>query len=245
MITTVFFDLDDTIYDHKYSRLSALNALIIENSFLRSVPVEALEAKHARLLQAYHKKVINAQMPEEEARISIIRELLQEYTVNMSDIEAKRHADLYRSAYMNNRRAIPGVLELIRLLGEQALLGIVSNGLLETQLEKVMFCGLDGLFDFYVFSEEIETMKPSRAIFDRALLLCGSEPSETAMIGDSWGADILGATRFGIQKVVWLSRYGQPCPDPSLVFEIRDYSDPAGLLAYLRSPVGAKNHPNV
>jgi len=61
--------------------------------------------------------------------------------------------------------------------------------------------GLARYFQFTVFSDEVGAAKPSRAIFDHALQLTGSEPHATVHIGDRWFADVVGAQNAGLHAV--------------------------------------------
>jgi putative hydrolase of the HAD superfamily len=101
-------------------------------------------------------------------------------------------------------------------------------------MEKIRLCGVEKLFDHYLFSGDLKCMKPSPMIYKAAMHLCETTPAEAVMIGDSWNADIVGATDVGI-RTIWLSRYGQPCPDPSLTWEIHSLDDPGGIVRYIHS----------
>lgn len=72
------------------------------------------------------------------------------------------------------------------------------------------FCGncpeLAGVFDYTVLSFRIGSKKPSTAIFNHALDLCGRKASECLFVGDSFELDIAPAMELGFQTAWVLSR---------------------------------------
>lgn len=60
-------------------------------------------------------------------------------------------------------------------------------------------------FEGIVISAEEGIRKPDRRIYDKAMSLMNSTPGESLMVGDTLGADILGAQEVGIYAV-WISR---------------------------------------
>ena len=75
----------------------------------------------------------------------------------------------------------------------RALVGIVTNNLLEEQQDKLRQCALDGYVDELVVSEKAGMSKPDPRIFEIALDRLGCHRDEAAMVGDSWPADVAGA----------------------------------------------------
>ncbi|MFI5533359.1 HAD family hydrolase [Kitasatospora sp. NPDC051853] len=97
------------------------------------------------------------------------------------------------------------------------LIGIVSNGGTNPQLEKIRRCGLSALVDGWVISEEARYLKPDPRIFEIAAQRCGVPPTgdwtdRTWMVGDHAPADIAGAELTGLRSV-WL-HHGRPWSEP-------------------------------
>ena len=78
--------------------------------------------------------------------------------------------------------------------------GLISNG--NTLPER---CGLDGVFQFVVFSQHRGVEKPDPRIFVIALEQAGCVAEEFLHVGDSLENDVKGATDAGIRSV-WLNR---------------------------------------
>jgi putative hydrolase of the HAD superfamily len=142
-------------------------------------------------------------------------------------------ATAYRGAYMASRRVLAGAVELVQAVRPHARIGIVTNNLVQEQREKLAICGLTPLVDELVVSEEAGTSKPDPAIFHLALDRLGVGPEAAVMFGDSWAADIVGATRAGI-RAIWFNPAGKPQPDdPPDVIAVRALAPPEDLLPIL------------
>ena len=91
--------------------------------------------------------------------------------------------------------------------------------------------GFDPHVAALITSEECGVAKPDGAIFRCALERLDVAPGDAVMVGDSWDKDVIGATRMGI-RAVWLNRFAEACPDPSLAVEI-DSFEPMESIANL------------
>lgn len=108
--------------------------------------------------------------------------------------------------------ALPTLAELRR---RGFLLGIVTNRLWggEPFYEDLATIGLLDYFEIkhIAISGDLGIRKPNPRIFEHALDLLQVAPEETAMIGDSLSADILGAQPLGITSIwkpkPWLSQW--------------------------------------
>jgi FMN hydrolase / 5-amino-6-(5-phospho-D-ribitylamino)uracil phosphatase len=94
---------------------------------------------------------------------------------------------------------------LIRLRARYRLFA-VSNG--NADLER---CGIGDLFDGHITASGAGAAKPDARIFAHLLREAGVEPIEVLHIGDDPLADVVGATRAGMQAV-WLNREARRWP---------------------------------
>jgi HAD superfamily hydrolase (TIGR01549 family) len=222
MIRAVLFDLDDTLFDHKHSRLCGLAALQIKFPKLQAVPLEELEREHEKLLSLDYHLVLDGKISMLDGTATRIKKLYLSYVQGFSEQEAKEAGDLYNSVYMKNRQSVPGSVELLKYVKQSAKVGVVTNGLVNAQIEKLKICQIDEFIDFMVTSEEVGLKKPSKGIFRNALRMADATPSEALFVGDSWDSDILPAYSLGM-KTVWLNRYRLTCPNPKITIEVQSY----------------------
>lgn len=218
----ILFDLDDTIFDHKHSRLCGLAAIQDLIPPLKSVALDALESEHDKHLLANYGATLSGQISVDDARAERIKNLLSNFGVQASSSLLVEADNLYRTVYDENRRAIPGVFQLMRSLKKDVPLGLVTNGLSVIQHEKIDVCDVRNLIQFIFISDKIGYKKPEKAFFKHVFSQTGSTPEKTILVGDLWESDILGGHAAGMQTV-WLNRYRLKCPDPSITTEIQGY----------------------
>lgn len=205
MVRGVLFDLDDTLFDHAGCARKALTAVQSSHASLRTVSFDALEREHATLLEQLHTDVMLGRVPLEEARRERFRRLVVACGADASDGLAAHLASTYRDVYRQSRQPIAGAARLLTAVREHAArVGIVSNNLLDEQLDKLRACGLEALVDALVVSEEVGVSKPDPEIFRVALDRLACAPADAVMVGDSWNADVVGARAAGI-RAVWFN----------------------------------------
>jgi HAD superfamily hydrolase (TIGR01549 family) len=219
MIKTVFFDLDDTLFDHQYSRRCGFMALKAMHPALSSADLRDLETVHEQLIWANYDKVLDGDISIHDAMTERICTVCTRFGIALTPADIPETVRHYDAAYQKSRRAVPGSRELLVRLRKEAGTGIITNGFKDLQEEKIAICGISPLIDILVISEEIGIKKPDKRIFETALALAEADPAETVYVGDSWNIDILPAYSCGM-KTVWLNRYGQPCPNPAIAREI-------------------------
>jgi putative hydrolase of the HAD superfamily len=93
------------------------------------------------------------------------------------------------------------VLETLQSLG--IVLGLVTNGTVRAQAQKLDILGLRPYFRTVVVSEAVGVEKPHAAIFQHALDGLGLRADQAWFVGDHPENDILGAYRVGL-RTVWL-----------------------------------------
>jgi len=85
-------------------------------------------------------------------------------------------------------------------------LGIISNAGDDADVQRLVDQGqLRSYFDFVISSAAMGIRKPNPRIFQLALDHWGLAPEQAAMVGDTLGADILGAHNAGLFSI-WITR---------------------------------------
>jgi putative hydrolase of the HAD superfamily len=86
-------------------------------------------------------------------------------------------------------------------------LGVISNASDDSDVQTLIAnAGLHPYLDFILTSAACGIRKPNPRIFEIALEKWGFAPSEAAMVGDTLGADILGARNAGLYSI-WVTKY--------------------------------------
>ena len=133
-------------------------------------------------------------------------------------------AEQLSTAFMSERRArhilfsdVEGTLTNLR---ETYQLVLVTNGAPDLQREKIQGAKLGQYFDEILISGEVGIGKPDSRIFTLVLEALDVSPSQAVIVGDSLTRDIFGAQQAGI-KGIWLNRSGSGDSVGSIVPDAR------------------------
>ncbi len=236
--TTVFFDLDDTLFDHALTCRAALGELRRDEPGFRRLPLDRLWREYQAELHRTDQTLGYVGAPREAydaARAERFRRLAERAGWTATEEEGWRLSRAYRRAYLRRRRPVPGAVPLVRWLARSLPVGVITNNQVAEQERKLRFLGIRGEIDPLVVSEAVGAEKPDRSIFEAALRAARVRPRDAVMVGDSWANDVLGARSAGIRPV-WFNRFGAPRPARPAVDEIGSYRPLAGVArAVLRS----------
>ena len=215
----IFFDLDDTLYDHTTVSRIALTETSRLDETLSRVSFEELEKANAHWLEHFHRAVQEGNQTLEAARVARWARILDQFGSNVSN--APLLAASQRRAYLANERLVEGTREVLSAFAKYRLpLAIVSNNTREEQLGKLARLGIADRFQAVIVSADHGIAKPDARLFHIALESMGHLASEVVHIGDSWNADVGGANAAGIRPI-WFNRFGKTSPD-SGVEQIRN-----------------------
>jgi putative hydrolase of the HAD superfamily len=125
--------------------------------------------------------------------------------------------------------AIPGAAETLRSLHGAYAIAVATNAalsderLVRTALARV---GLDGYVSVVATARDLGTSKPDPEFFHVVVKRIGCPPAEAAMVGDSYGSDVVGAKAAEL-RAIWFNPAGAPCPvvHPVHDAEIRALAD--------------------
>lgn len=114
---------------------------------------------------------------------------------------------------------LPGAKEAIEKLSKSYSLGLVTNGPPEWQTQKLQALGIADRFEVIVFAGYDTAPKPNPTPFHTALDSLQTAPNQAVSIGDSLGADVLGAQNANLWSI-WVDRDGITDPEPSPHYRI-------------------------
>lgn len=90
-------------------------------------------------------------------------------------------------------------------------LALVTNGDARQQRDKIERHDLVRYFETIVIEGELGAGKPDEIVYQKALVVLGTAPEETAMVGDHLEFDVAGPQRLGMTGI-WLDREGAGLP---------------------------------
>lgn len=222
MTKAVFFDLDDTLYDHTGTVDVALEVLKEHLPGLRQRSDSALRESYHTFLEEYHKYFLDGVYSFDETHRRRWAALLTHWEIHDRDAEEMRA--YWREIYLSNQKLVAGARELLEAVRSTGIAtGIVTNNSVSEQVGKLRSLGVEHLIDHLVISEEAGYSKPDERIYAIALQRVGTRPEEAVMVGDHWENDIVAASSVGM-RCVWFNRKGVQMPQ-DIAMEIYSFDD--------------------
>ena len=194
----IVFDLDETLVDRKGS----LNVYAQElySDFRTSIALS-----QAEFIVQFHLLDGNGRVPRDQFFDLLASNLFLE----MSSRRIGEHfeANAWRTPHLFD--GIPDLLQSLRELRWR--IGVITNGGVQSQSQKLENSGLTSLVDYSVISGAFGAKKPDPTIFKHLLIQLGIDPNRSWFIGDDPRSDIWGAKQVGF-RTIWVERY-TPWPD--------------------------------
>lgn len=199
-ITTIFFDLDNTLIPTRKGDAKACSKIadILHNEY--GLQRELATEVSTTFLTSYRRCPDNPDLPLSQWRTQLWEDALPSGRKHLASELYPRWVE-YRTRYLAPSAEIISMLQTLRL---QYLLGIVTNGPSASQWEKVDRLALGRYFDCILVSSDLPWAKPDRNIFFAACHYLGVQPEECVMIGDKLETDIQGGLESKLAATIWL-----------------------------------------
>ncbi len=212
-LRAVLFDLDDTLHDDTYAFTTAAEQVAAEVAAEHGI--DALALKRAYIAEAegfWHRLTAN----ELRTRLSQLRATLWGNALRSVGLDvdglAERSATNYNVYRKRHFSLFPGALDLLRDLKTAGMkLGLLTNGVSETHREKIALLQITEYFDAIFLADEVGMVKPDPLLFAHACTKLRCSPSESAMVGDRYERDIVGALDAGL-FTIWVNVRNEPLP---------------------------------
>lgn len=202
-IRHIFFDLDNTLWDHRENARLTLQEIFDREQVQRRYGIGFVE---------FHKEyfIINERLWAQIRDGEITKEQLRERrfydTFLFFGIDNYELSQVFEHNFLDEiiryNELVPGTLDLLEyLVAKNYRLHILSNGFAEVTARKCELSGISRYFETVTSADEINIRKPHPEIFRHALNKSGARISESVMIGDDWVADIVGAQGIGMEAI--------------------------------------------
>jgi len=229
----VFFDLDNTLYDH------------------RRAAREALAELHRRYHVADTGMTVNG---FSRLFFDVNQRMWLELAtggIDVTTLRAQRFAELFALAgkpppddaaalgreyldiYMTVSYPLPGAEETLAALEPLVPLGLLTNGFTDIQRPKVARLGWEKYFRWVAVAEELGVYKPDVAIYEKMCAMAALPPADILYVGDSPVEDVIAARKAGL-RTVWVRRDGPEvarwAAEAEADYEVADVRDVVPLL---------------
>lgn len=199
----LFFDLDHTLWDFEANAKATLQQLHIDLDLV-SKGVHDFELFHKNYLQHNEKlwaRYRNGYIKQEELRLKRMWLTLLDFKI-ADEALAMQLNELFLQLLPARTILFPDTIEVLQYLTDKNYqLHLITNGFEKTQHSKLKHSGLSGFFNQVITSENSNSLKPQKEIFDYALNKANATVDESIMIGDSMEVDIVGAVNAGMHQV--------------------------------------------
>ena len=198
MITTLSFDLDDTLWDPRPALVAADKAQWL-----------ALAQRYPDLAERFSRdkifvcrKQILTDAPSivgdvTALRIEVMYRLLLSIDIAPAEAnESARHAFKAFMAKRNDVILFPQTIATLETVSDSHTIVAITNGnadVFKTEISRY--------FDLSIRADEAGIAKPDRGIFDLTWEKLGCQPSEVIHIGDSLENDVQGAINAGVTPI--------------------------------------------
>lgn len=192
----VIFDFDNTLINYNVCEQEALKLTLLRHGL-----IEEQEADWHRFVEIYNP--INwsywerrHEFSREDLTYRTFRDALEQF-LGRSDI-ARELAETYWELFCNSCHFEPGARDTLLYVRGKYRTGLITNGYGDSQRKRLRACGIDGLFDSLVISDEVGLWKPYPRIFKFALDDLDVPKERVLFVGDSLSDDYRGAKNAGI-----------------------------------------------
>lgn len=193
-ITTILWDVDDTLLDFDYSQKCALAKCF------RTLGREITESEirlYAQINEGYWKRLELGEVTKAQLLRGRFVTLFRELGMKVDDLEGvlREYQETLGSVFCFRDDS----LTILRNLQGRVKQYVVTNGVTRTQKNKLKLSGLAEVLDGIFISEEIGSPKPQKPFFDYCLeQIEEKDKSRILIVGDSLSSDIRGGLQAGI-----------------------------------------------
>ncbi len=210
-IAFVYFDLDDTLLDHRRAETCALRETCDAFDAFRGHDAdEVCEVYHRHntaLWAAYGAGDIDRATVQYERFARLLAE------VGADVAQAPEVGTHYLAAYARHWHLPAAALAAYRRIATRYPVGLLTNGFADVQRAKLeRFPALAEAAQNIVISEDVGVMKPHPAIFAYAAAQAGAAAEHILYVGDSLTSDVCGALGAGWQSA-WYGGDPQQAPE--------------------------------
>ncbi|MDD5327720.1 MAG: HAD family hydrolase [Phycisphaerae bacterium] len=190
MITTVVFDLDDTLYDEIDYCRSGFKAAAESLSNMVDVltPEEIFDSLWQHFIAGNHTRTFNAAL--DDFGISYDEELIQ------------RTIEIYRDHEPPIELPADSA-KVLKQLSPKYTLALLTDGFLPAQQLKVKSLGIEKYFKCIIYTEQLgrQFWKPSPVGFEKIMQTLKTKPEEMVYVADNGEKDFIAPNQLGFLTI--------------------------------------------
>ena len=196
----VLLDTDNTLYPYIPAHREA--TLAVEDKVEKQLGIDKETFRVAFSEARQDIKARLGNVASSHSRLLYLQKTIEKLELGTRILTTLDLEQTYWRTFLVNCRLFPGVLDFIQLLKSKGIATAnITDLTAQIQFRKLVYFGLDELFDYVVTSEESGADKPDIRPFEVALEKLQIKPEKIWMIGDNPKNDMAGAAKLGMIKI--------------------------------------------
>jgi len=202
-IQHIFFDLDNTLWDHRRNAYLTIKDLFYkeEISLKYNIDFEDFHSVYHEINERLWEQIRDDEIDKEYLRKHRFYDTFKRFGID--DLELSMFfEEHFLDKILNYNHLVEGAEYILDYLkAKNYTLHIISNGFQEVTERKCILSKIDHYFQTITSADSVGVRKPNPAIFEYSLGLSDAKKEESILIGDDWIADVIGAQNFGMDII--------------------------------------------
>ena len=227
MITTLLWDMDETLLNFAAAERAALNALFQEFGFGECS--DAMLERYSKINRSYWERLERKELTKPEILVGRFRDFFE--AEGLDGTVAVEFNEKYQLSLGDTIVFRDDSYNIVKSLRGKVKQYVVSNGTIAAQTKKLRLSGFGELMDGVFLSEDLGVEKPDILFFKKVFEeIHPEDKSQVMIVGDSLTSDIQGGNNAGI-ITCWYNPEQKPYQgDLRIDHEIRDLHEVYDLI---------------
>lgn len=227
MITTLLWDMDETLLNFAAAERAAINALFQEFGFGECS--DAMLERYSKINRSYWERLERKELTKPEILVGRFRDFFE--AEGLDSTVAAEFNEKYQLSLGDTIVFRDDSYNIVKSLRGKVKQYVVSNGTIAAQTKKLRLSGFGELMDGVFLSEDLGVEKPDILFFEKVFEeIHPEDKSQVMIVGDSLTSDIQGGNNAGIMTC-WYNPEQKPYQgDLRIDHEIRDLHEVYDLI---------------
>ncbi|MCU7617245.1 YjjG family noncanonical pyrimidine nucleotidase [Chryseobacterium sp. PBS4-4] len=202
-IQHIFFDLDNTLWDHRKNAYLTIKDLFDKEEItLRyNIDFEEFHSVYHEINERLWEQIRDGEIDKDYLRKHRFYDTFKHFGIDDLDLSMFFEEHFLDKILNYNHLVESADVILEYLKSKNYTLHIISNGFQEVTERKCILSKIDHYFNTITSADSVGVRKPNPEIFEYSLNLAKAQKEESILIGDDWIADVVGAQNFGIDVI--------------------------------------------
>ena len=227
MVTTLLWDMDETLLNFAAAERAAINALFQEFGFGECS--DAMLERYSKINRSYWERLERKELTKPEILVGRFRDFFE--AEGLDSTVAAKFNEKYQLSLGDTIVFRDDSYNIVKSLRGKVKQYVVSNGTIAAQTKKLRLSGFGDLMDGVFLSEDLGVEKPDILFFEKVFeKIHPEDKSQVMIVGDSLTSDIQGGNNAGIMTC-WYNPEQKPYQgDLRIDHEIRDLHEVYDLI---------------